>query len=135
MFIYSWQKKRNNPSSATSDFPSFFIRFATRIFFFVFEDTCNVIELMHFLKFLTLLGSMIFMHGLKSTISAFLKNCQNGTFLPMHENQKFFGPNHLIWSAMKVQFCDFIQNVPQAPSMCIPMWIKVNKWNYLKNPS
>ena len=27
------------------------------------------------------------------------KNCQNGTFLPMHENQKFFGPNAFIWSA------------------------------------
>ena len=24
------------------------------------------------------------------------KNCQNGTFLPMHENQKFFGPNVFI---------------------------------------
>ena len=38
-------------------------------------------------------------------------------------------------SAMEVPFCDFIQNVPQAPFMCISMWIKVNKWNYLKNPS
>ena len=26
-----------------------------------------------------------------------LKNCQNGTFLLMHENQKFFGPNVFIW--------------------------------------
>jgi len=25
-----------------------------------------------------------------------LKNCQNGTFLPMHENQKIFGPNAFI---------------------------------------
>ena len=24
------------------------------------------------------------------------KNCQNGTFLPMHENQKNFGPNVFI---------------------------------------
>ena len=32
---------------------------------------------------------------------------------------------------MKVPFRDFIQNVSQALSMCI----KVNKWNYLKNPS
>ena len=26
-----------------------------------------------------------------------LKNCQNGTFLPVHENQKFFGPKGFIW--------------------------------------
>jgi hypothetical protein len=25
-----------------------------------------------------------------------LKNCQNGTFLPMHENQKKIGPNVFI---------------------------------------
>ena len=36
---------------------------------------------------------------------------------------------------MKVSFCDLIQNVSQALSMCICMWIKVNKWNYLKNTS
>ena len=36
---------------------------------------------------------------------------------------------------MKVPFCDFIQNMSQAPSMPISMWIKMNKWNYLKNPS
>ena len=64
-----------------------------------------------------------------------LKNCQNGTFLPVDEIWNFFGPNYFIWSAMKVPFCDFIQNVSQAPSMCISMWIKVNRWNYLKNPS
>ena len=52
-----------------------------------------------------------------------LKNCPNGTFLPVDEIWNFFGPNHLIWCAVKVPFCDFIQNVPQAPSMCISMWI------------
>ena len=36
-----------------------------------------------------------------------------------------------IWSAIKMPFFDFIQNQFQAPSM----WIKVNKWNYLKNLS
>ena len=25
------------------------------------------------------------------------KNCQNGTFLPVHENQKIFGPKAFIW--------------------------------------
>ena len=53
-----------------------------------------------------------------------LKNCQNGTFLPVDEIWNFFGPNDFIWSAMKVPFNDFIQNVSQAPSMCISMWIK-----------
>ena len=55
------------------------------------------------------------------------KNCQNGTFLPVHENQKFFGPNTFIWSAKKVPFSDFIQNMSPAPSMCLFMWIKVDK--------
>ena len=65
----------------------------------------------------------------------FLKNCQNGTFWSVHGIWNFFGPNDFIWSAWKVPFYDFIQNVSQAPSMCISMWIKVNKWNYLINPS
>ena len=37
-----------------------------------------------------------------------LKNSQNGTFLPIHENQNFFGPNAFILSAKKVPFIDFI---------------------------
>ena len=64
-------------------------------------------------------------------------------FLGIHRNPKwhfsipawnliFFGRNAFIWIAMKVPFHDFIQNLSQAPSMCIFMWIKVNKWNYLK---
>ena len=32
-----------------------------------------------------------FMHGLKSAILAEWKNCQNGTFEPVHEIQIFFG--------------------------------------------
>ena len=30
------------------------------------------------------------MHGFKSAALAKLKNCQNGTFEPVHEIQKFF---------------------------------------------
>ena len=41
-------------------------------------------------------NNLNFMHGLKSAKSAFLKNCQNGTFLPMHENEKKFRPNDVI---------------------------------------
>ena len=32
-----------------------------------------------------------FMHGFKSAILAEWKNCQNGTFEPVHEIQKIFG--------------------------------------------
>ena len=31
---------------------------------------------------------------------------------------------------MKVLFCDFIQNLSQAPSKCLSKWIKVDKWDY-----
>ena len=47
------------------------------------------------------------------------------TFLPMHENQKKFGPNIFIWS--KQVHYDFFHKVPLAPSMCLFMWIKVEK--------
>ena len=52
------------------------------------------------------------------------KNCQNGTFLPMHENQKKFWPNAFIWSAKKVPFSNFIQNMSQTKSKCLSKWIK-----------
>ena len=61
------------------------------------------------------------------------KNCQNGTLLPMNENQNFFGPNDYIWSAKKVLFRDFIQKMSQTPSMCLRKWIKVDRWDHLKN--
>jgi hypothetical protein len=48
-------------------------------------------------------------------------------FLPTHENQKFWGPNAFISSAKKVPFSDFIQNMSLAPSLCLFMWIKVDK--------
>ena len=35
-----------------------------------------------------------FMHGFQSAILAELKNCQNGTFEPVHEIQNFFGHKH-----------------------------------------
>ena len=34
------------------------------------------------------------MHGFKSAILEKLKNCQNGTFEPVHEIQKFFGQKY-----------------------------------------
>ena len=56
-------------------------------------------------------------------------------FLPMHVIQKFLGPNHFFWSALKVPPCDFIQNMSQALSKCLKQWIKVDKLNYFKNAS
>ena len=67
------------------------------------------------------------MYSAQKRFFRIFKNCQNGTFLPVHENQKFFGPNAFIWSAKKVPFSDFIQNMSPAPSMCLFMWIKVDK--------
>ena len=32
-------------------------------------------------------------------------------------------------------FCDFIQNLSQAPSKCLSKWRKVDKWDYFTNPS
>ena len=42
--------------------------------------------------------------------------------------------SEVLW-ILNMPFCDFIQNLSQAQSMCISMWIIVNKYNYLKNPS
>ena len=40
----------------------------------------------------------------------------------------------VLWK-LKVLFCDFIHNLSQAPSKCLFKWIKVDKWDYFKNPS
>ena len=61
-----------------------------------------------------------------------LENCPNGTFQPLHGIWKLFGPKAFIWSAKKVPFWDFFQNVSQAPFKCLSKWIKVYQWNYLK---
>ena len=36
---------------------------------------------------------------------------------------------------MEVTFCDFIQNLSQAPSRRLSKWKKVDKWDCFKNPS
>ena len=42
-----------------------------------------------------------------------LKNCQNGTFLTLHGNRKFFEPNVFFWCTVKVPFSDFfLKSVP-----------------------
>ena len=37
-----------------------------------------------------------FMHGFKTAIFAKMKNCQNGTFEPVHEIQNLFWPKHFL---------------------------------------
>ena len=44
-----------------------------------------------------------FMHGFKSAILAEWKNCQNGTFEPMHEIQNFFCQKHSFEAIWKWQ--------------------------------
>ena len=43
-----------------------------------------------------------FMQGFKSAILPKVKNCQNGTFEPLHEIQKKIGPKAFFWSIMNV---------------------------------
>ena len=55
-------------------------------------------------------GQKIFlnsMHRFKSAILAKLKNCQNGTFEPVHEIQNFFGPKAFFWSIRKMAIRNF----------------------------
>ena len=41
----------------------------------------------------------------------------------------------IIWSALKVWFSDFIQNLSQAPSKYLSEHKSGDKFDYLKNPS
>ena len=75
------------------------------------------------------------MHGFKSAILAKMKNCQNGTFEPVHEIQKFFWPKLFFWSIMKVPFRKNIHNMPQGPPNPGFMQEKVQIGDFLKKPS
>jgi hypothetical protein len=52
------------------------------------------------------------MHGFKSAILAEWKNCQNGTFEPVHENQNFFGQKTSFEAFMKVPYKKYSSLVP-----------------------
>ena len=43
-----------------------------------------------------------------------LKNCQNGTFEPVHKIQKLFWTNYFFWSIMKTPFTRNIPNMSQG---------------------
>ena len=44
-----------------------------------------------------------------------LKNCQNDTFEPLHEIQKFFKPKVFFWSIMKMAIRKIFHNMSQGP--------------------
>ena len=55
------------------------------------------------------------MHGFKSAILPELKNCQNGTFEPVHGIQKKIWPKDFFRSIMKMTFTKNIPNMSQGP--------------------
>ena len=75
------------------------------------------------------------MHRFKSAILAKLKNCQNGTFEPVHEIQKFFWPKAFFWSIMKMAIRKFFRNMSQGLPNPGFMQEKVQKGDFLKKDS
>ena len=76
-----------------------------------------------------------FRHEFKSAILAKMKNCQNGTFEPVHEIQKFFWPKDFFWGIMKVPFTKNIHNFFQVPSNPGFRSVKVQTETFLKKDS
>ena len=75
------------------------------------------------------------MHMFKSAILAKMKNCQNGTFEPVHEIQKVFWPKALFWSNVKMAKRKNVQNMSQGrwdPPNPGFMQEKVKKGNFSK---
>ena len=72
------------------------------------------------------------MHEFKSAILAKLKNCQNGTFEPVHEIQKFFWLKVFFWSIMKMAIRKFFGIMTQGPPNPGFMQEKVQKGDFLK---
>ena len=76
-----------------------------------------------------------FIHRFKSAILAKLKNCQNGTFEPVHEIQKFFWPKSFFWRIMKMGIRKNIHNLSQGPPNPGFIQEKVQKGDFLKKDS
>ena len=64
-----------------------------------------------------------------------MKNCQNGTFEPVHEIQNFFWPKAFFWSIMKMAIRKFFCNMSQGLPNPGFMQEKVQKGDFLKKPS
>ena len=74
------------------------------------------------------------MHRFKSAILAKMKNCQNGTFEPVHEIQIFFWPKAFFWSIMKMAIRKFFCNMSQGLPNPRFMQEKVQKGDFLRCP-
>ena len=75
-----------------------------------------------------------FMHRFKSAILAIFNFCQNGTFEPVHEIQKFFWPKAFFWSIMKMAIRNFFRNMSQGLPNPGFMQEKVQKGDFLWGP-
>jgi hypothetical protein len=75
------------------------------------------------------------MHWFKSAILAKLKNCQNGTFEPVHEISNFFWPKVFFSSHMKMTIRKNFHIMSQGPLNPGFMHEKVQKGDFLKMPS
>ena len=75
------------------------------------------------------------MHAFKSAVLPELKNCQIGTFEPLHEIQIFFWPKDFFWSIMKMTFQKKIPNMSQGPPNPGFMSVRVENWDFLKKDS
>ena len=75
------------------------------------------------------------MHRFKSAILAKMKNCQNGTFEPVHEIQNFFWPKAFFWGTMKMAIRKNIHNLSQGWPNPGFMQEKVHKGDFLKKDS
>ena len=75
------------------------------------------------------------MHRFKSAILEKLKNCQNGTFEPVHEIWNFFWPKAFFWSIMKMTIRKNIHNTSQGPPNPGVMQEKVQKGDFIKKKS
>ena len=71
----------------------------------------------------------------KSAILEKLSNCQNGTFEPLHEIQKFFWPKAFFWSIMKITTRKNIHNLSQGLTNPGLMQKKIQKGDFLKKDS
>ena len=76
--------------------------------------------------------NLSFMHGFKSAILAEWKNCQNGTFEPVHEIQNFFWSKDFFWGIMKVPFKKNIHSMFQGPPNPGFRSVKVQTETFLK---
>ena len=73
-----------------------------------------------------------FMHGFKSAILAIFHFCQNGTFEPVHEIQKFFWPKAFFWSIMKMAIRSYFRKMSQGPPN--PGFMQKKVQNLKKDP-